>query len=161
MRIYGRIWPRPAARETQKGHPEAPKSHKKQQKLVKNDGSAQSCLKTSGFMRFGCKIRCQTKVFAQKAASAPKARPRAPKSRPRRPRSRPSAARKSRKKRRHGQTYWSKGLSKPLDARSTKPHRLSGRFGGAAPLDPATEPLRLNKGPWSEARERDRSKQVR
>ena len=28
---------------------------------------------------------------------------------------------------------------------------LSGRFGGAAPLDPATEPLRLKRGPWSEA----------
>ena len=53
--------------------------------------------------------------------------------------------------------YWSKGLSKPLYARSTNDPWLSGRYWGRSPTgDPATEPFRLNKGPWSEARERAR-----
>ena len=55
--------------------------------------------------------------------------------------------------------YWSKGLSKPLYARTTNDPWLSGRYWGRSPTgDPATEPLRLNKGPWSEARGRDRNK---
>ena len=56
--------------------------------------------------------------------------------------------------------YWSKGLSKPLYARTTNDPWLSGRYWGRSPTgDPATEPFRLNK-PWSEAND-EASKQVR
>ena len=45
-----------------------------------------------------------------------------------------------------------KVFSEPLKARCAIPYRLSGRLWGAcAQLDPATEPFRLNMGPWSEA----------
>ena len=90
------------------------------------------------------------------AQELPKSRPRAPKTaqqtpkstqeRPRRPRSGPKrlprAPRRPKfehKPRVHGtaanavRKYWSKGLSKPLHARSTKPHRLSGRYWGRQP----------------------------
>ena len=93
---------------------------------------------------------------AQERPRAPKTRPRAAKiaqERPRRPRSgpkrpprgprRPESAQEkpihAAKPRAQGtvenavRKYWSKGLSKPLHARSTKPHRLSGRYWGRQP----------------------------
>ena len=68
--------------------------------------------------------------------------PRAPKTaqeRPKKTPKRPPGARIRAKPRVHGtvanavRKYWSKGLSKPLHARSTKPHRLSGRYRGRQP----------------------------
>ena len=79
--------------------------------------------------------------IAQKSTSAPKARPRAPKSRreaqkdpPRRPEFEalqgPQAHEKAIRK------YWSKGLSKPLYARSTNDPWLSGRYWGRSLASP-------------------------
>ena len=43
--------------------------------------------------------------------------------------------------------YWSKGLSKPLYARTTNDPWLSGRYWGRSPTgDPATEPLGSTRG---------------
>ena len=39
----------------------------------------------------------------------------------------------------------------PRDVSKNVTPWLSGRLGGAAPLDPATEPVGLQRGPWSEA----------
>ena len=48
--------------------------------------------------------------------------------------------------------HLSKSLSRPLHVRGAELPWLSGRVWGAcAQLDPATEPLGLNRGPWSEA----------
>ena len=56
--------------------------------------------------------------------------------------------------------HWSKGLSRPLQARCAQGRWLSGRFGGASPTgDPATEPCQAQAWPLSEARSSTR-KQV-
>ena len=126
--------------EDQKGHSEKVIEFSSKSKPMLDDFRSQNGTPN------GTQNRSKNDLGAQGPPKSAQEPPGGPKRPPRRPEFEalrgPQAHEKAVRK------YWSKGLSKPLYARTTNDPWLSGRYWGRSPTgDPATEPLRLNKGP--------------